>query len=232
MTLDDFFVRLGYGELSNLAIGEEAMGTVAPSQEDKLVVATNHALTQIFSRFLHKRTYVKLVLDSTRQVYKIVATEPALVFGPGESFPGAVIKITDVARLDDPTTTDTDEAQTLGINRRGSKDGIKIIAFDTIEVDAPLDGETLRVDYQGRHPELSLPADLSEEIEVHPALEEALELCVAARIYSGMNGQENLLKARELRAAYEEACNRVSLEDLLNESETESFDKLRALGFL
>lgn len=229
MNIGDLFQRLSFGELSNLSLAEGGSGFIALDQQDKLVSHANAALTQIYSRFAHKTYYVTFALDAGRETYKVAADDTALQ-DPG-SFPGSVIKIIGAKILDDPATTD-DESETLGINHRRGNRSIKIGAHDAIRVEDPKDGEILEVEYRGRHRKLTVPADLAEEINIHPALEEALEANVAARVYSSMNGEGNMIKSKDLFNAYEVACAIVSAEDLLNETGIDEFDRLRAAGWV
>jgi 1,2-phenylacetyl-CoA epoxidase PaaB subunit len=120
----------------------------------------------------------------------------------------------------------------LGINVNNSTRSVKLTAFDTVVLQDPKDGEVYEVEFRGRHKKILTPADPDEEIDISPALEEALEMNVASRVYSAMNGEANILKARELMAKYEEACQIVSAEDLLSETETDEHDRLRASGWV
>jgi hypothetical protein len=231
MNLGDLFQRLSYGELSNLSMAERAPdGQILATEHDKLASYANHAIGQLYARFSYKRGYVSISLSDSRKDYRILEGDDALL--PGETLIGEVVKILGVTRLDDPATTTVDETEVLGINQRDNACSVKVTGYDMIRVQEPVAGTVLEIEYRARPSRLALPADLSQEIDIAPVLEEALELNVAARVYSGMNGELNIMKARELLGRYEEACRIIEAEDLLSETETSDYDRLRAGGWI
>lgn len=232
MRVADLFERLSYGELSNLSIGMEGAGTIAEHDQPKVISFINAALSEIYSKFAHNRHYVKLNVSATRVLYQLRADDPAIETLDGDPFPNDVLKVLAVTREDDPTTL---ENETLGlkINARNSAQGVRIMGHDRIRVSAPKQGDVLLVEYRPMHTAVGVGSiDLEEEILIAPPLENALEMNVSARIFSGMNGEGNMVKARELWARFNQACDMVDQEDLVSESETNEFDKLHDRGFV
>lgn len=230
MQLGDLFQRLSFGELQNLSMSESAgVGEIDPKEHDKLAIYTNHAIGQLYARFSYNRGYVRVALSDTRKTYRILDGDDALL--PGETLVGEVVKILGVQREDDPTTLEN-EATTLGINVRDNELAVQISGYDMFRIPNPKSGTILEVEYRARPPRLAVPADLVQELHIAPVLEEALELSVASRVYSGMNGEANIMKARELLSRYEEACRVIEAEDLLSETETFVGDRLRAGGWV
>jgi hypothetical protein len=89
--------------------------------------------------------------------------------------------------------------------------------------------------YQARHPIImgvNQPNYLTQEINIPFSLENALAAYVGWKVYSNMNGQENLLKAQELKAIYEEECAENEAKDLLNQTTSAIQYKLEKRGFV
>ncbi len=243
MNVEEFFKRLSYGDLADLAMGMEGAGTIDPGDYDRLTSLTNTALTAIYSRFSHNRHYVKLAVTADRRVYRL---QSAYVVGSEE--PGApagylttlddepfadVVKVIEITRLDDPSTIDVGEGSVLGINDR-SELGPKtqMLSFDTIFLPEPIEGDVLLIEYRGRHRLLTVPTVLSERVNVAPMMEEALESRVASAVYAGKGGELHMTKSQQLMARYEKICAIVKQEDLLQETQAYEDDRLHDRGFI
>lgn len=245
MNVEQFFESLSFGELSNLKIGMEGAGSIDPVSQSKVAKFTNHALTQIHSRLPHNRNYVKIRLMETRKKYPLTILHAASDTDVGNTadrfiidtvedpFAGNLLKILSVKEPDDPTTTLVDETKQLTLNDRGSELSVETLRYDTLYFAEPEQDKELLVEYQYKHTPISVGTIvLSEEIDIAPVLEEALELKVAARIYSTMNGEENTAKAARLNQEFESAIALVKQNDLLQLSSSEAHSKLIDRGFV
>jgi hypothetical protein len=246
MNVGELFRRLSYGEFNDHFIGMEGAGTIEPTHQDKVISHINTALTEIFSKFSHKRDYVKVRLyDGVFRYpltsdYAVSNTDPLntntrFILDSEESpFQNDIIKILGTEVLDDPVTLEN-EAQSLSLNRRNTQDPqkkIQTLDYRTLYVPDPVDGRVIEIEYQAGHAELTIPADLTEEINIHPVLESALEAHVAYQSFGSMASELHLAKSRILWGRYQQICDRVEMEDLLQETDNSEIDRLRDKGFI
>lgn len=242
MIVSELFENLSYGELSNLSMSLEGSGEIRAEDQSKLVRYTNQALKLIYARFPHNRDYVNIRLSEGRHKYplqtkytvsanEVAADQQFILDSVTEPFEGNLLKIIGI-RQEDIETTLIDETKPLKINSRYGIFSVQTLTYDTLYVGDPVDGAELRIEYQATHPRLTMPPDLTEVINLFPLLEEALELKVAARVYSSMNGEEYAAKASRLDAEYESVCQLIETKDLLQLSSSTEHDKLTNQGFV
>lgn len=221
MQLQELFKRLSYGELSGLAIGMDGAGDIAEADQGKVQTQIELALTALHSRFILRRGFHTLTILEGVKTYAISTAIPSLV------------KILSVGREDDPTTTRVSEAYQLGINRHDDLSGsIQILSHDEILFESAVAGERYTIEYQAGHPPLPVPVDPETVISILPALEEALQVRVAASIFSGMAGEAHINKSMHLLNRYEQLCAAAEEGDLAQEDMTSGFDRLRDKGFI
>lgn len=222
MQVRDLFQRLSFGELSNLDIGMEGAGTIEMTGQPRVVSQIDVALTALHSRFILRRAYLPLELKTGQYDYELDCTD--------------LIKILSIDRLDDATTPDLDESVAMPLNSgdagTGQVHGGKIMAHNRLHFRAPVDGARYLIEYQANHPKLALPPSLDQEISIMPALEEALQVRVAAGIFSGMGGDGHNAKAAEYLNRFEQLCQMAKLEDMAQESSSDTRDRLRDKGFV
>lgn len=232
MNVGDLFQNLSFGELSNLSIGMEGAGTISAEGRPKIVGFANKALTQLHSRFTQRIDEVLVEMQEGVQRYVLASrfavshtTPPQvgayILDSVEEPFQDNVIRILSIEDTNPPQ----DNPDVLPIEARA-------MAHSTVFVREPRAGGVLRVEYQANHPRLSIPVDETKVISLAPVLEEALELLVAAKVYSSMNGEGHLAKSRELLAAYEGICQTVDLESLLAEGAVTGWHRTRDRGFV
>ena len=230
MKISNLFSQLSYGELSNLTLGDDGSGNIAEHNYPKLIHHTQQALTNLYSRFAHRKDYVVVKLDAEIQKYRIHPLYAVNDTTPNNTVPRhiidtvttpfltPIIKILSIRKiLEDGVLADVD----LLINDDTREGAVKTLAYDEIFVREPVQDELLLVEVQLNHPVISLPVDVDGEIFLAPVLEEALVLKICARVYGSMNGQENTIKAQSLNAAYENVLQMVQFEDLLQTTSTE-----------
>lgn len=222
MLVRELFQRLSFGELSNLDMGMEGAGTIELGSQPRVVVQTTKALTALHSRFILRRAYLPLELKDGQHDYEMACDD--------------LIKILAIDRLDDAFTPDINEALSLPINSgdaaTGQAHGGKIMAHNRLHFRAPVAGARYLIEYQANHPRLSLPPSLDEEISIMPALEEALQIQVAAGIFGGMGGDSHKATAEGLLLQYEQLVQMAKLEDMAQESSSDTRDRLRDKGFV
>lgn len=102
--------------------------------------------------------------------------------------------------------------------------------YDTLQVMRPRQGSVLHVIYQAEHPPLG-SNDPSQQIRLPIYLEEALQLFVAAKALTHMNGQEQTAKGQEYMANYLNILAEVESKDLATTSYVRDGFKLLMRGF-
>lgn len=238
MLISDLFTNLSFGELSNLSIGNEGNGTIKDSEQPKIVHYANQALTLIYSRFAHKVDYVNIMLvdgvteyrlDPVHNVSDTDAGNTAVRFiqdTASDPFTGNFLKIRSVRDVEDLS-------EDLLLNDTRANLTVKTTSYDTLRIAEPEAGKMLQIEYQMRHSKLAIsPVDPSEKIEIFPLLEEALEMKVAQRVFSSMNGEENAAKAARLSQEFSSYLALMDDRDLLQLSSTADHDKLTDRGFV
>lgn len=242
MNVQDLFARLSYGELSSLSISEEGSGAIATGKEDQVLSAISLALTSIYTRFQHRISY--LVLEAMEGVPSYVLdlvhceshteaphTTPRYIKDVTEMpapFPDDLIRILAVTPLISEAPTQESASAFVPINaRRTPFINARITAFNELRLGAA-PGDLFEVEYQAKHPALSL----ASTIQIMPALEEALQARAAAAIFSGMAGEAHVARSAELMARYEQLCSEAKINDMAQETNSDEFDRLRDKGFV
>ncbi len=240
MNVSDLFAALSYGELNHLSIGDNGAGTIAEAGQPKILTLADQTLTALYSRFAHNRDYAKLELQKTINYYTLsdlfavsntdVGNDRPRYIKDSTDFPfsGEFIRLLSIKDEDAPF----EEGVDLNINDRTSEYGIQMVGHDRMYVKTPMDGNTLLIEYQTKHEPLSIPADLNQEITLIPTLEEALVVRVAAKVFAGIGGEDASYKSQGLFRQYEEICALAEREDLVQETSSDSHDKLDDKGFV
>lgn len=241
MKVSELFRELSYGELSNLAISGSGSGTIITAKQPQVIQMTRKGLTALFSRFLLRQK--DLVVEQMAGITTyVLSSKHSWVQGSAPD--DLYIKDTE----DDPFKDDllkvlevwNVEGFRMALNDRHATYSLFTPTPSTLQVPEPVDGQPFALVYQADHPTLLDVAPegsldnflLDQIIDIPHYLNNALQLYVAHKVFSGMTGQENLLKSQELLAAYETDCLRVELGDLASQSSHTSHTKLESRGFV
>lgn len=221
MRLETLFQNLSHGELSNLTIGGEGSGNIPEKYHARLVTHVNNGLSALYSRFplLEKEVMIDAVdyitiyhLDSKFALTNEESDEPIryIIDTPEHPFTDDVIKVLNVF----------DECGIpVSLNNPNDIDSIFTPSFNCLQIPRPAEGNTYFVIYQARHPVISAD-NLTQLIKLPVPLQEALQVFVAHKIFSAMNGQEHILRSHELEARYEQICMKVEDHDQGNNGRT------------
>lgn len=231
MQLNDLFANLSYGPLANLALGNEGAGLVSSAQETRIVTFANKALLALYKRFPIFEKEVIIVTQDGKTLYPLEriyaqtdATEVPhkhIVDSVADPFIEDVLRI---QRIYDDFKND------VPINDSGDCFSIFTPSMTTLQIPDAGEGDIYYVIYQAEPVKL-VPGDMTQEIPVPPALEDALEAYVAYQVYSPMNGQEHVARAAEYLARYEMLCDEVERRDSVRSSLIDSQDKFCERGW-
>lgn len=239
MQVQDVFRALSYGELSKMRIGKDASGDIAPDQHDQMTSLLQRALKTVYTRYAHKKDYVKLEQVEgvnhyhLRTEYAVSDTDagntnPRYIKDSAEDpFSGDLIKIVSVR---DEDAEDAD--QRLRINDQTSPNGIQLAEFDTLYIKVPTVGNVLTVEIQDNHPRLTIPTVLTETVSVAPALENALLFKIAQLYFQSVGGEDASFRARSMQAAYEQECSLAEKEGNLPTHMTTDHNRFTNQGFV
>lgn len=235
MKIEDLFRQLSFGELSNLSISDSGSGLIIEAKHPQLIQYLNDGLLALYSRFMlkEKDILIEQVAHIPNYHLKLKYAEstgskvpyPYIKDLPDEPFEEDVIRILTV-------TNAWGEKYTL--NDVADADSLFTPQPDVLQVPNPVAGEPLAISYQARHRKLVDDGEdvLFQDIEVPFYLENALRLYVAYKVFSHMNGQENILKSQEYMGTYEATCLDVEARDLVNQTYHTSHRKLEQRGFV
>lgn len=231
MKLKELFSRLSYGELSNLAIGMEGAGDIRQEDKMKILSHVNDALLALYSRFILSSKY--LLVEQVEHItnYHLIpkyAESQSCVDYPyikdmvGDAFTGDLIRILEVHGNNgcEYVLNDKDDCQSLFTP-----------SPQMLQVPNPVTGMPMHIMYQARHDPIKevLP---DAYIDIPFVLESALQAYVAHKIFSHMNGQDNMVKSQEHLTTYENRCIEIEAKDLVSTTFATSFHKLHQRGFV
>lgn len=230
MKLLSLFERLSFAELSNLSIGMEGAGTIRDEDQRKVLAHTNDGLLQLYSRFILKTKYLLIEEQEHITQYHLIEkyTEskdcveyPYIKDLIGERFTGDLIRILEVYG---------DCGEQFVLNDTEDCHSLFTPSPQTLQIPNPRTGRPKHILYQARHNIIN-NIDAEAWVEIPFVLEGALQAYIAHKIFSHMNGQENLLKSQDHYATYERICQEVEAKDLVSTSVSNSIHKLTERGF-
>lgn len=230
MKLLDLYERLSFAELSNLAIGMEGAGTIRDEDQRKVLIHTNDGLLQLYSRFILKTKYLLIEEQEHITQYHLIEkfTEsqncveyPYIKDMAADRFTGDLIRILEVY---------DDCGNQFALNDTEDCHSLFTPSPQTLQIPNPRTGRPKHILYQARH-DIILEILENTWVEVPFVLEGALQAYIAHKIFSHMNGQENLLKSQDHFTTYERICQEVEAKDLVSTSVSNSSNKLTERGF-
>lgn len=237
MHILELFRRLSFGELSNLAISGEPAGSglIIKDKQPQIVQYANEGLLRLFSRFQLKQS--ELVIEQSQAITFYHLQRKFAVTADSDA---EVSYIKDTA--DDPFVDDVirilsvhgPSGGTKKLNDIEDPDSLFTPQPDVLQIPKPVAGELLNVVYQARHPVLDARPGhiIKQEIFIPFFMEGALQAFIGYKVYSHMNGQENVIKSQEYMATYETICSDIEQRDLVNQTYHTSHHKLEQRGFV
>lgn len=230
MNVQDLFRTLSFGPFSNLSLGMDGAGDIAPGSQGKVIEAINSGLTRLHSRFvlLEKEVRIQMITGITNYYLRnefsqfhcpdgdeeavdscqMGECKPRYIMDMLDPFQNDVIKILQV---------NSSMGIELPLNDEAAAWSVFTPSPDMIQVPHVLQCQALGISYQARHRRLE-PGILTATVNLPDTLEEALSHYVAYKIYSGMNGADNSSKGQEYLGLYEAVCTEVENRDLVNGS--------------
>lgn len=239
MKLKDLMQQLAYMELSGLFMSSETAGAIDEESYPRVLSAVNSSLMDLFTRFVLSEKELHILCLAHKTMYELKPQYATMNPSPGIKYildtpdypyTGDLIRILSV----------TDEiGNYVSINDRGRKGSIFIPRYDTIQINDPANDKMVAVTYQANHPKLMLevPDDVhfnrdEQEVDIPPALEEALRVRVAFHVFSAMERKENAAQIVNLASRYEMLCMQAESKNLLNDSTIATTSKLQNRGFI
>lgn len=238
MIVSELFYNLSVGEVSNLAMGNDGDGTIRETDQGKVISYLNSAMGALYKRFviITKEALIETVDHITE--YKL-KRQYALSSGSSEPYKYIIDSIGNPFIEDCIRILEVSNAlkRKLPLNDPGNPYSVFTPRPMVLQVPNPITRDALSVMYQAKNTPiefLGLDNDkvLSQEIEIPNFLESALQNYVAYKIYSHFNGQEHQGKAQEYMSLYDNECTEIELNDLVQQSQSESQMKLIERGFV
>jgi hypothetical protein len=232
MQISEMFRQLSLSEFSNIALGDKGAGTIRVSDQNRVILALDDGLIQLYQRFLVKEKILFLQAQEGKSFYRIhpdyAFTNTGVTDGPHYIIDNANAPFTgDFHRF-------LDIADEIGnrytLNSEMSEYSLFTPEYDLLQIPRPIVGALYAVEYQALHPTL-VPDDTTQTIELPPNLVRPLRYYAASMVYGSMNTQENTAKGIEYFNKYEELCVRLEQTDLLNTSRNQALHKFDTRGF-
>ena len=221
MLLDKLFGMLAYGELSNLSMATEVVGSIVEAKKPQLVHFCNEGLMRLYTKFIIKEKDCIIELVDGMTIYHLKPEFSATGFDPllanypyirdtfADKFTGDVIKVLSVQNSWGESRPVNDPNNFWSVNTPTPR---------MIQVNTPRLGEVLSVSYQADHREVGIGTNDHKDIDLPETLYGALTAFIAYKVYFNMNTAESQAIAQGHLAMFDNICNDVTEADALNQS--------------
>ena len=226
MTLLPLIKKLGYGVLNNTNFSRiDDLGD--PEQILPLVTLIDEGLTRLYSRFMLRERHVIVEMQVGVTFYhfsKLYTVQngdpirvpyPYIMDLPNDPFDEDLVK---VLRIYDST------GKERPLDDENQPNSLFMVQHDVMHNPYPREGEVILVAYQAKHKPLMVfdsvngTVEFEDEIILPPVLEPALDNYVAYMVHMRIGTSESLAKAQGYLAVYNQICEDVEKNDLVNSS--------------
>lgn len=223
MNVLELFRKLSFGELSNIAIGNDGDGTIKDGAKAKIIMHANTGLERLYSRFIlseksllltclsHVATYHLHPIHALSQASEENTNDIYLVDSPDDPFIGDVVRVIEAW---------DNTQQPMPINKANNPRSIFTPKFDTVQVPVPMLDQVIALNYQAYHPQLLDEGDGFEEQEIllPRFLESALTSFIGHKVYADLGTQEAMGRSQALLNTFEALCRDAEEKDLVSNS--------------
>lgn len=234
-SVSELLKDLSQGELRNLSMAKDGMGTLAVKDQPMTILYANDALKELYSKYLIKEKSLYISMLETITHYHLREQMAANYTPVDEEDDEPIRYIMDLS--DEPFTGDV-----IKVLRVYSTTGDELPLNDlndlysvftpeplVLQVNDPVTDAIINVVYQAKHPILSGSSD--EAIELPDVLHPALRAYVAFRVYAGMNTKDSRGAAADNLALYNRLCDIAREGDLVSTSTSTQNSRFSARGW-
>lgn len=221
MKLSECLTKLSYGEFSNLSLGSDGNGDIAPAKIHSTVMHINEALLRLHTRMVLKENYVYLEQRENLTMYDLTYKHAATNEDPSNLEDRYIMDTearpftADVLRIMQVTDS---FGRNLPLNDQGKFWSVYTPKFNQLQVPNPLGAQVLTVHYQAKHAKLDYDLNPDAEIEIPDTLDAALMSYVAYKVYGNMNTAEAVTNAANHLGNYETVLTEIEKMDAANMS--------------
>lgn len=235
MTLQEYLKLLSYGELSNLWGPSTIKGEFPTEKLPIIINGLNEGLLRLYTKFNLKENFVFVELNEITTLYLLTKDhiiledeEPSYdryIYSPEDHpFRDDVIKILSIR---------SSLGNKVKLND-GGRDCCSVFTpvYKGIQVSHPMEGIILAVNYQAKHPTLSVDIDLNKQyIELPETLYGALNNYVAYYIHSNMNTETAIANAQKYLTMFNSLVDEAISSDIVNSSYSQTNTKFFERGW-
>lgn len=233
MKLGDFFKKLSYSYLSELAIGGSGSGQIPDPEKPKVLMRINEALIMLYTRFPLRMKILTLQTYAAVNEY-VLSQENMIGATPAPAYPYITSSFAgDILMLDSITDA---EGNVIPVNDENEEESWHVVANDpypVLNVVEPEDDATFVVRYRAMPPEVTLGPVVDKDtlIPVPRHLETALLAYVAGLIYGNMSIEGALAKSQNFLDMAENEMKIVEERNTLNTSPAFTNQKVKLNGW-
>ena len=235
MLIRELFRTLSFEELSSHSIGSDGAGSIEESKIPRMIELVNTSLLELYTQFCLKESELVIQTIEWKNSYEL-RVEHALTH-PSESikfildsvrnpYEGDLIKVISVVN---------EAGKTMPLNDIENCASVFTPKYNVVQINHHDCPQIFSVVYQAEHPKLvsDIGSDVMDQwVDIPPALEEALRIAIATKIYSAMSGQDISNKLQLLQSRYEYLCHRADSQNLIGDSYTSTNLKLHKRGYV
>lgn len=253
ITLEQLFRQLSFGELSNLAVALDGIGSIKKEQQPRVIFFLNEALERLHLRFAllesgevltwtlgqspnNAPPPIPLPMSPAIPGYWVGTLTGNWPQGFSSPLPTDVLLVTSILNAYGQSVEIGDKPVPNEVFVFDGTDTTQSPPVQTKIFNLPLLRNfttEMQITYQHRHPViLAAPVvDLTQAVTIKPELQEAVTSYIAARMYSGINSPDAIQTAAMYRQRYEQVVQECLMQGLMP-AELLKVDKLRARGFV
>jgi len=233
MEFRKFTENLALGELKNTAVvDEQNLSLVKEHHRMMILQHLNTGLTNLYSKFIlsEKQLLLRTQIPITHYYLRkeFARSNPAVVPYKYIDDTGSGTYTEDLIKV---LFVYNEMGEELYLNDIEQVESIFTTQFDCLQITGVHLGSIFSVTYQARH-EVMTGIDPCQEIKLPFFFEEAIQLFVASKVLSHMNGPEQTAKGQEYLGLYNGICAEAEMRNMVQNSSTNTNTKLNKRGFV
>lgn len=220
MKLSEVFSQLAFGELSQLGLASENLGSINAVNYAQIVAHTNMGLSALYKRFPLKEGRVGITLEAGRTLYPLTTNEDVVFIEYDGEFLDDILKIESVVTPDGIALALNDRSNPLSCLTPSAAVLRVPLAIVNKEISVPVTllVDSLEIGYRASHPIIKYTATMDPdriEVDLSYSYLEPLLLFIASRVHNPIGMVNEFNAGNNYAAKYEAACKQLEISNVL-----------------